>query len=769
MYKWIKWLYISILVVTPLYPGIPQMPIKPDPDRSLAHEWAEKTVLDSKPLSDMENLDNWRHTGFGEMTLSDVRSHQGNKSLLLTCPTKGTKPGPERGRPFGACNAIYVPQNQDLRDWNRISFWVYPDMPGFKTVVMCMILHNEGEEQVPDQYDRNGFNYLVLENQKWNRVNWEVEHLGRDKVTGIELRYRMQGNEPGATDTARYFFDELELHKVEPDYYEGWGVAPGHIAFANTGYANGYPKIALSSEHTIKKFSLVDAESEKVVLTKDTEIRETPLGKFVIMDFSEYTTTGEYKLYAGDMETGSFRIGTFADVYNSSIIKTINHFYCQRCGTYIEGIHDACHLDWMTKHDDQSLMINGGWHDAGDLSQGMGNTTESINSMLELAEQLRETEPELADRLLEEGRWGLEWLLKTRFGDGYRSVWATMDFWTDGIIGTVDDMTGRAWNSAGSNYLAAGTEARAALAFRERDPFLADYALQCAEQDWEFAGAGIRNERMEAELAAQGLHASLLLYQVTGKEKYRDKSIEYGDTILSCQQQGALTPGIDLQGFFYRDSSKSGILHYEHLSHEQDIIIGLVELCKQFPDHPRFADWDRAIRLYTDYYKHIIRYTAPWHMVPAGIYDVEKARDDTEAEQIRNGIKLDDRYYIRRFPVWKTFRGNCGTVLSQTKGLSEAADYLNDMELRQLCYQQLQWVLGMNPFCQSLMYGEGYRYADQYSAMSGNITGGLPVGIQTHFNRDAPYWPAENCYNWKEIWVHPSGRWLWIMSDFYAF
>ena len=116
---------------------------------------------------------------------------------------------------------------------------------------------------------------------------------------------------------------------------------------------------------------------------------------------------------------------------------------------------------------------------------------------------------------------------------------------------------------------------------------------------------------------------------------------------------------------------------------------------------------------------------------------------------------------------WKSFRGNSGTILSQAKGLTKIGRYLEDRRLEILAYRQLEWHLGLNPFNQSLMYGEGYRYGNQYSAMSGNIVGGLPVGVQTHFNRDIPYWPAESCYNWKEIWVHPSNRWLWIISDFY--
>ena len=77
----------------------------------------------------------------------------------------------------------------------------------------------------------------------------------------------------------------------------------------------------------------------------------------------------------------------------------------------------------------------------------------------------------------------------------------------------------------------------------------------------------------------------------------------------------------------------------------------------------------------------------------------------------------------------------------------------------------MEWVVGRNPFVQSLMWGEGYDYAPQYTAMSGDIVGALPVGIQAHRNADAPYWPTENCHNWKEVWVHPVGRWIWLMRD----
>jgi hypothetical protein len=63
------------------------------------------------------------------------------------------------------------------------------------------------------------------------------------------------------------------------------------------------------------------------------------------------------------------------------------------------------------------------------------------------------------------------------------------------------------------------------------------------------------------------------------------------------------------------------------------------------------------------------------------------------------------------------------------------------------------------------MTGEGYDYVPHYSAMSGDIVGSLPVGIETCRNRDIPYWPVHNHVNPKETWVHPVAQWISSVRD----
>src|SRR5258708_39439116 len=45
------------------------------------------------------------------------------------------------------------------------------------------------------------------------------------------------------------------------------------------------------------------------------------------------------------------------------------------------------------------------------------------------------------------------------------------------------------------------------------------------------------------------------------------------------------------------------------------------------------------------------------------------------------------------------------------------------------------------------------------------MVGALPVGIETKGFEDAPYWPTQICWTYKEVWTQPVGQWIWLMED----
>ena len=741
-------------------PVIPMPVIQED---TIVHRWLAKPVEASKVLSGMEDLEDWEHIGVGGIELSDLYAKAGAKSLMIRSKTFTDHPS-DNGRPPGECLALFKVDHGNWEDSNRLSFWVYPDVPGFKTISMAVALRNEGTFRVPGEFNRRGRNYFLLKNKQWNQVVWEITHLSRDDVTGVEFVYRMQGHEPGATDTVRFYLDELELQTVEPDHYEGWSVAPGKIAYSHTGYALRGPKIAITSDEVPPEFTLTHTQTTEVKTYPARKV-QTPIGEFHVLDFSELNTPGTYVLRSGQMSSRPFRIDP--NIWKETIWKTINCFYVLRCGCAIPGIHGVCHQDWLAKHDGKTITYNGGWHDAGDLSQGHRNTCEAAYAMLLLATQIEGRDAELAARLREEARWGLEWIMKIRFGDGYRAEWGTMDFWTDNVVGTVDDMlVDRVNDDAYNNFHAASAEAIGARLLRHDDPELAKRALKFAREDWKFAVERIEPPNLRTY--SIGAIASLELFLTTKEHVYSDKAVELADTILACQQLTEPNWDVPLRGFFYDSPEQQRIQHDFHVGEIQSPIVALVMLCEALPDHPNRQRWEQCVELYTSYLKKTIEYNAPFETFPASIYSLDESAEAGFRDQVKTGIRLSDTHYLRRFPVWFALRGNYGVQLSQARAMSAAARLLEDPELSDLAHRQLQWVVGMNPFCQSTMYGEGHDYAPQYTATSGDIVGGLPVGIQTSRNHDQPFWPADNCYNFKEIWVHPSSRWLAILADLEA-
>ena len=90
---------------------------------------------------------------------------------------------------------------------------------------------------------------------------------------------------------------------------------------------------------------------------------------------------------------------------------------------------------------------------------------------------------------------------------------------------------------------------------------------------------------------------------------------------------------------------------------------------------------------------------------------------------------------------------------------------LNNQTMKQIAINQLEWVLGKNPFASSTMYGEGNNYHPLYVAFSRQMVGSLPVGIQTLGDEDLPYWPTYNDAVFKEIWGHTTGKYLWVLAD----
>jgi hypothetical protein len=451
-------------------------------------------------------------------------------------------------------------------------------------------------------------------------------------------------------------------------------------------------------------------------------------------------------------------------------------------------------LDDYSIHGEKRIIINGVYHDAGDLS-ATGNTPGMTYALLSFADRLHQQgeDPALQSRLLEEATWGLHWVLKTTFGDGFRAKGQLISYWTNGIIGDADDRSGQAVNEPEWNFRVAAVEALAARVLKETNPELAIRSLRTAKQDWNYAVEGLKTAaplpevygaQDELERISFGAIASVDLFRATAEQRYADEALKLADLILASQEQTLQPWSIPLTGYFYTGPKHENLFHRFHIGQEEQPIIALTHLCETFPGHENWMKWYGAIVLHSKYYQQVAaRVDQPYNVLPAAIYKESESRllpqskdwtplraadRDSYLEQVHRGVPLGGEYYLRRFPVWFDFRGNSSVLLSETKALSAAAQLRGDLEAEDLAQQQAQWLLGRNPFSASVMYGEGYDWTPLYSVRSGQMVGALPVGIETREYNDVPYWPTQICWTYKEVWTQPVGEWIWLMQDLHG-
>jgi hypothetical protein len=797
-------LFVAVVLLSSFF--FVREPMEANFKDSAAYRWLNKKVLDKRTLDNMENLDNWRTFTTAGASIVDARKvqkskdssgsvasielskefvHEGNNSLLMTTPTSLAGPGPKNGRGWGKSGIRRIFNGEDWTAYNRVSIWIYPDLPGFYTTALDCQISNDGKVKLPAIFGQEGQTSLVLKNHQWNHIVWEIGNVERDKITSFEISYGLSGSYPGEANKIRFYFDQMELEKVDPDKVEGWDVWKGRISFPHTGYQTGAQKSAIANNIDATEFKLVNQDNGDVMLTKPIEKVTSHIGSFQVMDFSEVRTPGNYVLEAGDVVSKPFRID--ADPYERTVWKALNFFYAERCGMEIPGVHPKEHEDWICTHGDRRMAVNGGWHDAGDFTLSLEGNEEITYSLLSMAEKLhsRDENPALYNRLMEEAKWGLDWILKTRFGDGYRYVSSNSSRRTNNIVGDDDDIASVAQNNPMTNFEAATVEAIGYRLFKDIDPRFATYALQTAESDWKYAVEGMASVKptkdlfrgnfdsnnVEDEFPSQAILSSVAMYKATGDKKYADLATKLAPVIMNAQQRKRPDWDVPLTGFFYTSTAKDRILHYCHRGREQAPTMALTALCDEFPNNPDWMKWYSTVTLYSEYLKNLSKYSAPYNLMPSSVYidteyrHVPESRSESFRKQVVNGIPLGKGHYLRIFPVWMDYRGSFGTILPQAQALASAAHLRGDLASAQLSEHQLEWIIGRNPFSESAMYGEGYDYTPLYTPSSGDIVGALPVGIESKGEDDAPYWPIQSMWTYKEIWVHPVTNWVWLLKD----
>lgn len=150
-------------------------------------------------------------------------------------------------------------------------------------------------------------------------------------------------------------------------------------------------------------------------------------------DFSSLMTPGRYYVAVGSLTSAPFEIG--GSVYAPLYRDAVRAFYLIRSGVAIDdpqtGIqHAASHTSDAVLRSDpsQTLELTGGWYNAGDFGKWSHMAAISSSYLMWLYELGSEYTRKLplaipesdngTPDLLDQARWGLEWLLKMQRSDG---------------------------------------------------------------------------------------------------------------------------------------------------------------------------------------------------------------------------------------------------------------------------------------------------------------------------------------------------------------
>jgi hypothetical protein len=704
------------------------------------------------------------------------------------------------GPPVSASARLRFATPQDWSGFNRLSLWCYlhPTVNTANSLSLQFLC--QGAAAGPA--DPVSVNYVGdLRAGEWNHLVWEISEYQRDAVVEFVLFQPLSGLPLASHDAGlTYDFDQLKLERVEVETVSGWEVPAGKIAYSHIGYQPGAPKVAICADSGTDQFELLDGDGERIVATFPARKLENRRGHFRVLDFTNFDTSGRYQLRCGGASGEAFEIG--AGVWGTALDATLNAIFGLRCGCVVAGVHDACHLDVFVEYKGERRVVGGGWHDAANLTQAPVRTHLTSYALLRLYERLSALpeEERRAALALDEARWGLDWLLRMRFGPGLHCLYGNYSYWTDSKPGTDDDVVqtnvGRDLFQNVTGILAAATAARV---LRAAQPELAARLLSAAREDHaaiigDFAASPAEapalniNQPSWRDLVSYLTLGTVELFRATGQANYRADALRLGRHVFNLQERRFVEDS-PVTGYFYEDGARSRIVHEYHNSHEESGLLALQALCDAFPQDPAWIDWYAALLINSEYYCRLgSTASAPFNVLPAAVWrhadlDAALPEDRTgsllaahasplfptppSAQQTRTQMQvmfdaatpLTDNMRLRVFPLWHNHVQHGGSVvqLARNAGLTAAAQLRGQRDLIELGARQLQWLLGANPFSRSLLYGVGYDYWQNFTVAMPNLVGGLSLGFNS-YQDDAPAWGNNAVFPYKEMWIFASSR-----------
>jgi hypothetical protein len=582
------------------------------------------------------------------------------------------------------------------------------------------------------------------------------------------------------------------------------------IVTNQVGYEDSKAKHAvIVTDHqlAVTAFTLVDANTGKAVFT-GKPIFSGPVDKwknwqFWIIDFSAYNTDGTYKLQINlpDGMASSYPFIIGKNVLEQATLSNVIYYFK---GQRSSGLLDKAdhHLLLAGKTTD-TVDAHGGWYDAtGDYGKHLSHlsfsnyfnpqqvslTAWSLFKTYTLLSARPGTDFRQIDRrILDEAMYGADYLVRIQAKDGsfYRSVAAPgpgklpqdrqiqanegsyrIKKTQDGVFNKNTGNTN--WRSYQSSYRSGGGIAIAALAIASAYSTSGEFSnadyLNAAEKAFAFLERD--NQLMDYDGKENilddycALSAATELYKVTHKDIYKAAADKRANNLIS-----RLANWNNYKNYWRADNADRPFFH------PADAGMPVVSLLGYYP----YASPELQTKIKKAVKQSMDFELAITHEVnnPFG-YSRQLVQDT-----------LGNRHSAFFFPhgsdasPW--WQGEDARLASMAAAARMAAAIFTDDksyqdQLQSFALDQLNWILGLNPYDASMLQGTGHNNPAygffgtfEYTNAPGGIVNGITSGLDDEHDIDfnLPYTLTHKDYDWRwaEQWLPHTAWYLFAVAN----
>ncbi|ELA6600334.1 glycoside hydrolase family 9 protein [Vibrio alginolyticus] len=522
---------------------------------------------------------------------------------------------------------------------------------------------------------------------------------------------------------------------------------------------------------------LICATSEQTVATFAVEeqgkVANWHQGYFYLIDFSSFTTSGDYFLQVEDTRSFSFIVGEHI-LLDQTLSDVIHYFKSQRCG----GIFDQQDRQLPVLNSNKKVDVHGGWYDAsGDVSKYLSHlsyanylnpqqTPMVVWNILKGVSLLEGSEDIAAftrTRLIEEALFGADFLVRMQNEKGFFYM-TVFDKWSKDTaqreICAYETQLGHKFDDYQAGFRQGGGVAIAALAAASRLSVHGEYDQQkyrnaaengywhLKEHNTQYLNDG--EENIIDEYCA--LLACVELFKATKETRYLEESRLWAQRLVARQMS-------DEQIQHFWSANQDGSRPYFHAAEAGLPVIALCEYLSIEDDSARAESVKRIVNLACEFEVTISNKVINPFGYPR---QYVKGVNESKREAFFVAHNNESGYW------WQGENARLGSLATMAY---LAQPHIESQEVQQqlsvFAQDALNWVVGLNPYDMCMLDGHGRNnpdYLPQYGffnakgGVCNGITGGFEDEEDIAFNPPAQKEDVLQNWRWGEQWI-PHGAW----------